>query len=161
MDIQDYPQDLKVLLDGMICEKDNIGCSTAGVYKYYNNKISYFLKIESNLQELKKENEIMELLQDKLPVPKKIYFRSHNGFEYLLMKEIEGEMLCSDYFLNKPEEAVRLLADGIKMLMSISIENCPFDNGLEVKLKEALYNIENNLVDMSDWEENNRFNKNK
>lgn len=157
MDVQHFPQDLKALLDGMICEKDKIGHSTAGVYKYYNDEASYYLKIQPVLNELHRECEIMEWLQDKLPVPKKVYFKSYNEFDYLLMTEIEGEMLCSDYFLNRPEEAVKILADGIKMLRSISIENCPFDNGLEVKLKEALYNIENNLVDMFDWEENNRF----
>ncbi len=158
MNIQQYPKDLQLLLEGMHYEKDSIGCSTAGVYRYYNDKASYYLKVQTDSNELKREQKIMEWLQDKLLVPKKIYFKSYNGFDYLLMTEIEGEMLCADYFLNKPEEAVRLLADGIKMLQSISVENCPFDNGLELKLKEALYNIENNLVDMSDWEENNRFN---
>lgn len=43
------------------------------------------------------------------------------------------------------------------MLQSIPIENCPFDNSLQIKLREALFNIENDLVDMDDWEENNRF----
>jgi kanamycin kinase/aminoglycoside 3'-phosphotransferase-3 len=158
MDIKHYPLDLKVLLNGMNCEADNIGCSTAGVYRYYNDKVSYYLKIQSTFNELKKEHEIMEWLQHKLPVPRKVYFKSYDGFDYLLMTEIEGEMICSDYILNDPEEAVKLLADGIKMLQSISIENCPFNNSLEVKLKEALYNIESDLVDMSDWEDNNRFN---
>ncbi|CAK7086415.1 APH(3') family aminoglycoside O-phosphotransferase [Tissierella sp.] len=157
MDIQQYPKDLRLLLDGMLYEADNIGRSTAGVYRYYNDKLSYYLKVQPTFNELEKEHEIMEWLQHKLPVPRKIYFKSYGGFDYLLMTEIEGEMICSDYFLNNPEEAVRLLADGIKMLQSISIEDCPFDNSLETKLKEALYNIENNLVDISDWEENNRF----
>lgn len=157
MDIKRYPSDLKILLNGMNCEADNIGCSTAGVYRYYNDKVSYYLKIQPTFNELKKEHEIMEWLQHKLPVPRKIYFKSYDGLDYLLMTEIEGEMLCSDYHINNPEETVKLLADGIKMLQSISVKNCPFDNSLEVKLTEALYNIENNLVDMSDWEDDNRF----
>lgn len=43
------------------------------------------------------------------------------------------------------------------MLQSICIENCILDNSLDIKLKEALYNIENNLVDMGDWEDDNEF----
>lgn len=157
MNIRDYPPKLQTLLNGMHCEEDSIGRSTAGVYRYFNNKTSYYLKIQPTLQGLETEKNIMEWLQNRLQVPKKIYFESYNSLDYFLMTEIEGEMLCSDYFSDNPKESVGLLADGIKMLQSISIEDCPFDNGLETKLEEALHNIENNLVDMDDWEENNRF----
>ena len=34
MNIQQFPKDLQTLLDGMICEVDDIGRSTAGVYRY-------------------------------------------------------------------------------------------------------------------------------
>ncbi|WP_074351544.1 APH(3') family aminoglycoside O-phosphotransferase [Proteiniborus sp. DW1] len=152
-----YPKDLNELLAGMSCEENNIGCSNAGVYKYYNDNVSYYLKIQPSSQELEKEYKIIDWLRDKLPVPKALYFNSYNGLDYLLMTEVDGEMLCSDNLLSKPEETVKLLADGIKMLSSIPIDDCPFDNSLEIKLKDALYNIENNFVDMSDWEENNNF----
>ena len=128
MDIQDYPLELQTLLNGMHCEEDGIGRSTAGVYRYFNDQTSYYLKVQPSFQDLEKEHNIMEWLQQRLPVPEKIYFKSYNGLDYLLMTEIEGEMLCSNYFLDNPEESVRLLADGIKMLQSISIDQCPFDN---------------------------------
>jgi len=83
-------------------------------------------------------------------------FSSHDGFDYLLMTQIKGEMACTDYFLERPMETVKLLAEGIKMLQSVQIDNCPFDNSLDIKLNDARENIENNLVDMSDWEANNR-----
>ncbi|GFN34538.1 hypothetical protein TXYLGN1_03250 [Tepidimicrobium xylanilyticum] len=47
-------------------------------------------------------------------------------------------MLYSAYYLGRPEETAKLLADGIKMLQSISIDNCPFDARLEKKLELAL-----------------------
>lgn len=157
MNIRDYPPKLQTLLNGMQCEEDSIGRSTAGIYRYFNNKTSYYLKIQPTLQGLEREKHIMKWLQSRLPVPKKIYFKSYNDLDYFLMTEIEGEILCSHYYLDNPEKSVKLLADGIKMLQSIAIEDCPFDNGLEIKLEEALFNIENNLVDMYDWGENNRF----
>lgn len=157
MNICDYPPELQSLLNGMNYEEDGIGRSTAGVYRYFNEKISYYLKIQPSFQGLEKEKNIMEWLQNKLLVPEKIYFESYNDLDYLLMSEMEGEMLCSYYFLDNPEESVRLLADGIKMLQSIPVEDCPFDNNLKIKLEEALFNIKNNLVDMDAWEENNRF----
>lgn len=157
MQIQEFPKALQMLLVGMDCEINNIGRSTAGVYKYYNSKISYYLKIQPILHGLHREYEIMKWLDEKLPVPRMVYFNSYKGFEYLLMTEIKGEILCSECFLNNPEKAVKLLANGIKILQTIPIETCVFDNSLEIKLKEALYNIENNLVDMDDWEKVNRF----
>lgn len=157
MNINYYPEELKEILDGMICEVNTIGCSNAGVYKYYNSENSYYLKVQPVQQELKREYEIMKWLQNKLPVPEILYFCSQRGFDYLLMTELEGEMTCSGSCLSKQEETVGILAEGIKMLQAVPIENCPFNNGLENKLKDAKIKIENNLVDMSDWEKNNRF----
>ena len=157
MQIKEFPKDLQIYLAGMDCEANNIGRSTAGVYKYYNSEISYYLKVQPIHHGLHREYEIMEWLDGKLPVPRMIYFNTYKGFDYLLMTEIKGDIMCSEYFLNNPEKSVELLVDGIKTLKSIPIENCLFDNNLELKLKEALYNIENNLVDMDDWEERNRF----
>lgn len=157
MRFQNYPSDLQEILNGMYCEEENIGRSNAGVYRYFNDRISYYLKVQPSLQELEKEKNIMEWLYQRLPVPKKVCFKSYNDLDYLLMSEVEGEMLCSSYFLDNPKEAIRLLVDGIKMLQSIPIESCSFDNGLKIKLEEASFNIENNLVDMDDWEKDNRF----
>jgi len=158
MNIENYPKELRKFLDRMVCEVNDIGCSNAGVYRYYNSTESYYLKVQPVQHGLKKECEIMDWLQNKLPVPKKVYFCSQDGFDYLLMTQVEGEMTCSDYFLARPKETVRILAEGIKMLQSIPIEKCTFNNSLEIKLNEAKENIENNLVDMSDWKANNRFN---
>ena len=60
--------------------------------------------------------------------------------------------------VQKPiEQTVKLLADGLLMLQKIDISSCPYISNLDYKLKEALYNIENNLVDMGDFEEGNEF----
>ena len=160
MNIEKYPKELCELLDNMVCEANDIGCSSAGVYRYYNSTDSYYLKVqlESVQHGLKKEFEIMEWLHNKLPVPRVIYFNSIDGYEYLLMTQIEGYMSCSNYYLSRTVETVKLLAEGIKMLQCVPIDNCPFNNSLEIKLNDARENIENNLVDMSDWETNNRFN---
>ena len=60
MKIQEFPRELQILLNGMDCEANNIGRSTAGVYKYYNSKISYYLKIQPICHGLHREYKIME-----------------------------------------------------------------------------------------------------
>ncbi|NLX62174.1 MAG: aminoglycoside 3'-phosphotransferase, partial [Tissierellia bacterium] len=156
MEYKEYPKGLRDILKGMNCEKDKIGKSSSKVLRYYDDKKSYYLKVESNY-EIKREAEIMDWLKGRLPVPEKIYFESSGEYHYLLMTELKGLMLSSDYYLNRPEETVKLLAEGIRMLQSLPIDNCPFDARLEKKLKLAEDNIINGLVDTSTWEEDNNF----
>ena len=156
MEYKEYPKGLRDILKGMNCEKDKIGKSSSKVLRYYDDKKSYYLKVESNY-EIKREAEIMDWLKGRLPVPEKVYFESSGEYHYLLMTELKGLMLSSDYYLNRPEETVKLLAEGIRMLQSLPIDNCPFDARLEKKLKLAEDNIINGLVDTSTWEEDNNF----
>ena len=65
---------------------------------------------------------------------------------------------CPDDILLEPfDVTVKLLADGLLMLQAVDITDCPFDNNLDRKLADALYNIENDLVDMDDFKDNVRF----
>lgn len=156
MEYKEYPKELRDILKGMNCEIDNIGKSNSKVLRCYDDKNSYYLKVQSNY-EIKRESEIMDWLKGRLPVPEKVYFDTGGGYYYLLMTEMKGHMLCSDYYLNRPEETAKLLAAGIKILQSVPIDSCPFDSRLEKKLKLAEDNIINGLVDTSNWEENNQF----
>ncbi len=63
---------------------------------------------------------------------------------------------CSEGYICK--NTVKLLTDGLCMLQTVDISDCPFDNTLDKKLAAALYNIENDLVDMDIFEESSEFN---
>ena len=151
-----YPDELKNILLGMKLKEDDIGKSTSKVLRYYDDQKAYYLKIQANA-EIIREAQILDWLKGKLPVPEIMYYDFYEGYGYLLLAEIEGQILSSSYYLNRPEEPVKLLADGIKILQSISIDNCSFDARLDRKLEIALNNIKNNLVDIADWEEDNKF----
>ena len=45
------------------------------------------------------------------------------------------------------------MADGLFMLQAIDVSDCLFYNTLDMKLANALYNIDNDLVDMQWWDE--------
>lgn len=48
---------------------------------------------------------------------------------------------------------MELLALGLKTLHSLSIESCPFNQKLDVKIEEAKRRVENGLVDEEDFDE--------
>jgi kanamycin kinase/aminoglycoside 3'-phosphotransferase-3 len=100
-------------------------------------------------------------LAGKLPVPEVVAWHEDTENAYLLMTAANGHMSCEngDYDAISPpmETTVKLLADGLKLLQTVDISDCPFENRLTQKLEEALYNIEHNLVDMDDFEEGNDF----
>lgn len=154
------PEELSAILAGYILTKDGIGCSSAGVYHCQKGSDSLYLKIQKPNAEFKREDEITKWLNGKLPVPKIKYFSEHEGLSYLLMTAVDGHMACNcptDELCKPYENTIKLLADGLLMLQGVDTIDCPFDNSLDIKLKAALYNIENNLVDMDDFEDGNDF----
>lgn len=149
--IQEYIKD-------MDSTKDTIGCSEAEIYHYTKNGIELYLKIEKSNPEFEHEKRMLQWLNHKLPVPEIVAQCKENGYDYLLMTKAVGEMACSEGKLNDPEALVKLLAEGIKMLQSVNISDCPFNCNLKYKLHIAKERVKNGQVDLDDWEEDNPFN---
>jgi len=153
MDNPILPSQIKRHLTSMKYDQIKVGCSSANVYRYSNGRNVLYLKISKADDEIRREHDLLVWLSGKLPVPEVKCWHEQDGFAYLLMTEVPGKMSCDG--LN--ENTVKLLAKGLKMLWAVDITACPFDSTLENKLAGALYNIENGLVDMDDFENNNTF----
>jgi kanamycin kinase/aminoglycoside 3'-phosphotransferase-3 len=153
----ELPKLIQTNIKDMTFIKDEVGCSEASVYCFKNDERTLYLKIEKINQEFEHEQKVMHWLQEKLPVPKIIAQLRECNYDYLIMTEVPGEMACSEIYLNNPEELVRLLAEGIKMLQAVDILSCPFDLSLRNKLNTARERIEQNKIDTSDWEDNTLF----
>ena len=147
--------------------KDTVGCSSSDVYRCeYNDKVKY-LKISDNPNQLSRERDLLLWMKGKLSVPEVLYYNEYEGHAYLLMTKMNGFMSCDcksdsqnklDRVHEPIEKMIELLANGLHMLQSVDISECPFENTLDYKLKEALYNINHNLVNIEDFEESNDFN---
>lgn len=146
------PKPIQKRVMHMDYEENHVGCSQAGVYKFSSENSVYYLKVEPKTGELEKEYRNLQWLQGKLPVPQVIEWVEDASFTYLLLSEINGKMICDDYYLQDPSAAVRVLAEGINCLRAIDIKNCPIHNELSIKLRDAAENIRLNRVDMEDWE---------
>ena len=53
------------------------------------------------------------------------------------MSELPGETI--DNFSNNPEEFIGYYVKALKLLWSVDISDCPFDSGVELRLSELRY----------------------
>lgn len=150
--IEKIPDNIKKHIKNIPYNLDDIGCTDSQVLCFENDMV---LKIEQSSYESNMEFTMMKWLQGKLPVPKIIDFCTFNGYNYLLMSKMDGLMSCDEYYLNKPEELVRLLAEGLKILWRIDINGCPHINDTENKLKLARTRIDNNLINFENCDSEN------
>lgn len=128
---------------------NNIGMSDSKVICFDD----MVLKIEKSSEESDNEHRMMAWLDGKLPVPKIIYFQKKQEINYLLMSRINGKMACDEQYMENPELLVKLLAEGMKMLWSVDISDCPYDNSLNHKLLLAEQRVKAGLCSMDDVEE--------
>lgn len=144
----EFPDNIIKLIGNERFSYNNVGMSDSTVI-VFTDKI---LKVQTISEESEREYQIMEWLQDKLPVPKVLAYEKDEEKNYLLMTKVPGEMSCVDKYMKNPEKLVTLLAGGLKQLWSVDISDCKFKHGLREKLRKAEYNVHNNLIGMEDIE---------
>lgn len=145
----ELPQRIRDIIGERHFELDAVGMSSSQVYCFED----MVLKVEETGENSNREYQMMQWLQGRLPVPKVIAFEQKDGYNYLLMSKIEGEMSCSPRLLEQPEKVVRWMVEGLKLLWSINPVESPIDNSLDHKLLRVREAVENGLVDTEDAEE--------
>ena len=144
-DMKNIPQSITNKINGLTWRCDDIGMSNATILLFEE----MVLKIEKTSHYSKREQILLEWLANKLPVPSIIKAEIKDGYSFLLMSKLTGEMSCSDNNLKNIENTVKSLANSLKMLWQIDIKDCPCSNLVSEKLIQAKYNIENNLVNVA------------
>lgn len=132
------PQKIAIHIKNQNYTRDTIGRSHSSVILFDK----YVLKIESLSVESKNELILMKWLKGRLPVPEIIAHCEEGGYNFLLMSRLEGDML---YEVNN---SIELYVKSLKQLKEVDYKDCPVDNRLEHYLKQAQYNIDNDLVDL-------------
>ncbi|MBR6627632.1 MAG: aminoglycoside 3'-phosphotransferase, partial [Lachnospiraceae bacterium] len=142
------PASIEAWISGKSYEEDDMGMS--------GNQVLIFkdmvLKIEDAGEYTREQVQLMRWLEGKLPVPRVIAYEEDGGKSYLLMSKMEGEMSCADYYLEHPSVLMEALAKGLKMLWKVDVKDCPCVRDVDVLLKEARIQVENQLVDVDNVE---------
>lgn len=142
------PNKIKEIIKEMPYSIDTIGMSNSQVLCFDD----MVLKIEKHQEESDNEHIMMAWLADKLPVPKVLCTEKENEINYLLMSRINGKMSCSTELLANPKHLVKLLADGLRMLWSVDVRECPYNNSIDKKLYLAEIRVRNGLCDIENAE---------
>lgn len=138
------PTKIKKSIGPKYGKQDNIGMSGASVYLFDD----IVLKVQNDNFEAKNEQIMMQWLNDKLPVPQIIECEKSNKLSYLLMSRCNGEIACNSAVMANPKKLCELLGETLYKIWSVDIEHCPTDSSLEEKLRQAKYNVVQQLVDM-------------
>ena len=150
------PQAISDLVTGYIWNRVMIGESSAKTYRLNrHNYPTIYLKMAQKRQgrELLEEKKVLEWLSDKLPVAKILAFDEDDNNDYLLTSEILGSDAANLVGSINDTELVTLLAEGLRMIHRITIDNCPFDRSLDKEIDIAGFNVKHNLVDEGDFDD--------
>lgn len=109
------------------------------LYKIRKKSKIYYLK-EAN--HLSKESIILDYLEDKLKIPKKIFYEKYNNKSYLLLNEIRGNNLINF----EKDKGIDIIIEAFNSLYSVNYSDCIFDETIMSKIKR----IESNKIKLND-----------
>lgn len=131
------PESIRKLIEGQPYSLDETGLSGSTVLLLENT----VLKIEKHREQHAQTIEMMQWLRGKLPIPEVMAYVVENGYSYLLMTRIAGEMCCSPYYMEHSDEMVALMAEGLHRLWCIDTTECPRMRTLGEDTEKALERI--------------------
>lgn len=155
--IQELPANLQALLAGGSWHTISSGESGDQVFRIVRpGGSACYLKVADSpwrQEELLAEKEHLNWLQGYLPVPEVLAFGTDSRRAFLLLSEIPGLESCNETFAGDIPTVVRLLAEGLRLIHRVKIDDCPFDSGLAHTIAQAKRRVEARLVDESDFDE--------
>lgn len=142
------PASIKELLAGKSYQKDSMGLSESTVLLFDD----MVLKIQQTNKEIKNEYSIMKWLEQSEKLPHVLAYEQQEQQSYLLMSKMQGELSCDKQYMTRPEVLFRIVTEGMKWLWSVDISDCPCNNTLAHKLKQAEFQVTHGLVDLENTE---------
>ena len=142
------PEGIREKIEGKDYSLDYMGKSGSKVL-VFDDAVLKIVKFRERNEQIVK---LMRWLEGKIPAPRVLAYEKEGEYQYLLMSKVTGRMSCDPYYMERPKELIRVLADGMKLLWSIDISDCPRICDLDQELKDARYRVENEQIDLEDAE---------
>ncbi|MCE7743083.1 MAG: aminoglycoside 3'-phosphotransferase [Candidatus Heimdallarchaeota archaeon] len=150
-----FPKELEKLIKDFNWEDNTFGYSGTFVFKLTRDQEILYLKINQPKSDfnLEKEKTILEWLERKLPVPTVLYFDIAEEREFLLLSEVEG---TNSHIAKTDDEKItniKILAEGLKMIHSINLKECPIDNNPNNMIEFAKARLQKGDIDPNQFDE--------
>ena len=150
-----FPPELEKILEKFDWSVITAGCSKTEIFKLSKDDQTLYLKVNKPdfIFNLENEKTILNWIKDKLPVPEVILFNNFEGKEFLLISEIEGKVSFETKSNEEKRLTIKILADGIKRIHAVDVEECPINYSPDILLQSAKDRIEKGLVKNNDFDE--------
>ncbi len=114
----------------------------------------HYLKIAERHSEQDLYPEVTRLLwlQHRLPVPQIAYWGEDARHQYLLMTAVPGVVLYDESVRERLADVIRLYASGLRQIHGLTVEPCPFDARLDLKIAQAEGRLRAGGVDVSNFD---------
>ncbi|MBN2627015.1 MAG: aminoglycoside 3'-phosphotransferase [Spirochaetales bacterium] len=156
--MKDYghsPQ-MALLMGRYAFARDRIGQSPADVWILTNGKTGerLFLKISSRsfastTYSVEREMGVLKWLDGKKSVPSVLDYFENENYQFLLTAPMAGTAIIEKKI--SPNDFIDSLAQGIRALQSVPLEDCPFDSSLDTRMGELKYLVKEKLAAFDDF----------
>ena len=123
-------------------DRTGLSGSTVAIYD------DMVLKCEAVSEESENHLAMLRWLDGRAAAPRVLETALAEGYRWVLMTKISGEMSCSDIWHADPHRLVQVLADALKQLWTVDVSDCPVDQRAAAKLARARQIVEQGQVDM-------------
>lgn len=91
----------------------------------------------SSGESLLDEAERLQWVQGRHPAPSVVEVISNETEEILLTRALPGESAVWGRWIDRPKTVLRALGEGLRQLHDVPLETCPFDWGVEPRVRSA------------------------
>ncbi|MCY4529078.1 MAG: aminoglycoside 3'-phosphotransferase [Chloroflexi bacterium] len=153
--LKSLPRPLRPLVEGRRWTLITIGESAADIFRLDGTRQSpLYLKVSPlrPRRDLLREKERLEWLHGRLPVPEVFAYETDGREEYMVLSALPGRDAASLCGVRSDDELVMLLAQGLRLIHSVPIEQCPFDMSLDQTINQAKRNGRRGLVEDTNFD---------
>jgi len=147
IDISTYPAEMQPLLTG--AKLYDSSCSPVAKVIFIDKDGGYFLK--SMPKGLLERQATMTRYFHSKGLSSKVIAYISDAQDWLLTEKINGDDGTAAKYLEQPERLVDTFAEMLSKLHSSDFSDCPVQNHTELYLAKAVYNLQNDLYDKSDF----------
>lgn len=137
---------------------DEVGESPCQVYSFIQGNDRFFLKMSPLIYaqttfSVLREARLVEWVSTYLNVPDLVLVAQSTEGEFMITRRVPGEPLYRRIDMKQP--VVHLFGEALRQLRAVPIDNCPFNAGAALRLRELAYLIRNDLCaeeyDLNQW----------
>ncbi|PHM28494.1 APH(3') family aminoglycoside O-phosphotransferase [Xenorhabdus budapestensis] len=152
------PQHIDCFIGNAALIPDEIGESPGSVYSFIRGNDHFFLKYSpvvyaNTTYSVMREVSVLNWLNGRLNVPEVVCVAENSEGEFMITRCVPGEPLYTR--INAQQPVLELFCEAVRQIQAVTIIDCPLDSGVNFRLQELEYLLNNDLCaeeyDLEQW----------